>query len=269
MKEAIRRYLEDRDVRIDEFENVTVPSKPYQGALTRLNRITAGFIEGHRALALYTSRQPQIYRDSLMYAFSDDFLESAIDVATGISIGTHHAAQRELRYVLENAVKSLFVDQQKPDEAIGERIKFLADKVPRGSIDVVDHLLLGGLEANVQAQLRHDARGLFADLSAFVHPSASQLGKRLTRSRQGLGAGFDTAKELERATKTMFRTYDLVIVLLCHGIGLGMAGDLFIQVWDADVAWPFHKGKFTRELSRYFDYKMERHDRPNSSITPS
>jgi hypothetical protein len=161
-------------------------------------------------LALYTTRQRQIYEGSLMYAYSDDFLESAIDVATGIGIGTHHAAQRELRYLLENAVKSLYVDQQRPNATIDERMAFLANEVSRGSIDVVDDLALAASDSAAQTDFRPDAKGFFADLSAFVHPSARQLSLRLKRSRDGRGAGFDTPQELDRASKTMFRVYDLV-----------------------------------------------------------
>lgn len=257
----MRKYLQDRETRIADFENLTVPSKPYQDALNRLDRLTVEFVDTHRALAFYTTRQPALYDNSLMYGFSDDFLESAIDVASGVMIGTHHAARRELRYLLENAVKVVYVDQQRPAGSIEERIRFLSEGVPRGKIDVVDDVDLQALDAATQADFRARARSLFGELSGFVHPSKEQLSLRLKRSREGRGAGFDTARELERASKTMFQVYDIVIVLLCHGIGLSMTGDLFIQVWDEHPGWPFHKGRFTQELSRYFDYKAERKHR--------
>jgi hypothetical protein len=258
MEKAIAQYLQERNLRIEEFDTVIVPSERYHNALKRLQRITMGFIDAHRALALYTSRQPNLYNRSLMYAFSDDLLESAVDVATGISIGTHHAARRELRYLLEHAVKTLYVDQQQPSGSLEARFKFLDEQISRGSIDVVDDLSLAPLGPTVQEDLIHDVKGLFAEVSAFVHPSLTQLRLRLKRQREGRGAGFDSAEELESASKVIFRVYDIVLFLLCHGIGIGMAGDLFINVWDEEPKWAFHKGKFMSQLSKHFDYKHER-----------
>src|SRR5665809_59894 len=97
------RLAADREARIAEFKEVAA-SKPYQDAMIRFGRVTDGFIDAHRALSIYTSRQPTFYENTLMYAFTDDFLESAVGIATGIHMGTHHAARRELRYMLENAV---------------------------------------------------------------------------------------------------------------------------------------------------------------------
>ncbi len=37
-----------------------------------------------------------------------------------------------------------------------------------------------------------------------------------------------------------------------------MSGDVFIQVLDENTKWKYHKGKYTKEYSKKFDYKHER-----------
>jgi hypothetical protein len=50
----------------------------------------------------------------------------------------------------------------------------------------------------------------------------------------------------------------MVLVMLFHGFGDSMSGDLFIQLLDDNKKWKFHKSKYVKEYSKNFDYKHER-----------
>ena len=53
----------------------------------------------------------------------------------------------------------------------------------------------------------------------------------------------------------------MVLVLIFHGLGLGLAGDVFTVALDDIQTWKFHKGKYVSTLAKYFDYKVERKQR--------
>ena len=55
--------------------------------------------------------------------------------------------------------------------------------------------------------------------------------------------------------------YDMTIVMHFNTLGMGLAGDVFVNVLDDKKYWPFHKTKFVKLLSSYFDYKHERQNR--------
>jgi hypothetical protein len=46
-----------------------------------------------------------------------------------------------------------------------------------------------------------------------------------------------------------------------NALGMGLAGDISVHILDDMKDWPFHKTKFTKLLSSYFDYKHERKNR--------
>lgn len=255
--DPIGELLGRRKAAIDNHRNIVLSSPAYEAAMTRFQRVTGGFLEAFAYLSLASTRST-IYDHTLMYAFVDDFLESAVAISDLVQIGTHHVAQRELRYVLENAVKALYVDQQLPQSALDERIAFMTAHVPRSQVNVVDSVMLGAFEDSVRKQFCAETKDAFSQLSAFVHPSERQLRRRLGLIEAGIGPGFHGSSEITQLTRIVFRIYDLVLVLLFHGVGLGVAGDAFVSMWDMRPKWPFHKGKYVRLLSRYFDYKAER-----------
>ena len=93
---------------------------------------------------------------------------------------------------------------------------------------------------------------------AYIHPSQRQIEELVARAESGKPLGFDTAAELRKIGQLMFRLYDMLLILHFHGVGLGLAGDILVQCFDDEPKWKFHKGKYTRRISSYFDYKAER-----------
>ena len=58
--------------------------------------------------------------------------------------------------------------------------------------------------------------------------------------------------------KLIFKAYDMILMIIFHGFGDSMSGDLFIQLFDDNKRWKFHKAKYVKEYSKNFDYKYER-----------
>jgi hypothetical protein len=59
------------------------------------------------------------------------------------------------------------------------------------------------------------------------------------------------------------QTLDLVLALVFEGIGPSFSGDIIVGVFDENPRWKFHRTRFVGQVSRHFDYKVERQGRPS------
>lgn len=104
-------------------------------------------------------------------------------------------------------------------------------------------------------------RSTYSLLCRYVHRSPEQIEEALKLIQRGIAPGFETAKELESFNASLSNLYDMIIVLHFNALGMALAGDVLVKVLDGERGWPFHKMKFVKLLSSYFDYKHERQDR--------
>lgn len=223
-----------------------------------LDRVCESFLRGVTACFLMSTRSRSLSEDSLSLRLTDDYIQSAVSIRAMATNGAQDPAKRELRFLVEASVKYLLVDQKLPSSSFADKLQFLRDKVPRSSVDIVDELVLSGLPATEQTGLKNEVKDIYAKLSAFVHPSITQIQEDINRYARGEFLGFESARDVERFAELAFRVFDIVLVLLFHSIGLGLAGDIFTAALDSMDDWKFHKGKYTQILSSHFDYKVER-----------
>jgi hypothetical protein len=258
--DPFRLAREALDDRIKDWQGVA-GGEQYVAQITALDRITEDFISAIRAAALAFDRYP--HSDTWILQRSiDDFLESAVAIRALAREGIFNVGRRELRYLLEAAVKNVFVDQAVDGDATLEhRIAFLNDRrnVPRSSVDPVDHLTIRMLPD--PATLKTAVRSAFGNLSGYTHLSKTQLEERLRRYARGEFSGFESPATLEAFSRLLVQTYDVVLALVLEGVGPSFAGDIFIGVFDDNPTWRFHKTKFVGEMSHHFDYKVERKQR--------
>ena len=255
--DSFRPVSETLEQRMKEWQE-TPDGERYAAQQTTLDRITQDFILAVHAATTAFTRYPESNK-WLFHRFIDDFLESAIAVLTLGRQGVFNVCRRELRYMLEAAVKHVFVDQAVAGATpLEERLAFLNDsrRVPRSSVDPVDHLTIRML--GDPASLRATVHSAFGNLSGYTHLSKRQLDERLRRAERGEYSGFESPATLEAFNRLLVQTYDVILALLFEGIGPAFTGDLFVGVFDDLPRWRFHKTKFVGAMSRFFDYKTER-----------
>lgn len=250
---------EERAERQREHEK-HLNSPQYLGQLRRLNRLTEAAINLVYTSHVGISRIPTATNTYLVYAGTDDALESIVAIRALVTQGVHNVARRECRYLLEQAVKFLYVDQQFPSLDISreQRIEFLKKEVPRSSIQPVFavHPLLPAEDVTT---FREDVKGRWSSLSGIVHPSKKQIDERAARARRGSFSGFETAKDLTTINNQLAAVYDCLGVMWLTAAGPSIAGDLILELDQKD--WVFHKSKWLQKLSRLYDYKFERQAR--------
>ena len=170
--------------------------------------------------------------------------------------GLINPIKRELRYLIESAVKYLYADQQNPGKTLAEKTTFL--RSIDSSLDVCRDLSLGAFHTDDQKQFTDELYDTYRKMCAFVHLSPSQVGERLKQHERGGAMGYESTKELRDLGRLLFRVYDMVFAIYFHGLSLDLTGDAFIGAFDDLPRWCFHKGKYVKVMSKYFDYKNER-----------
>lgn len=257
LKEWAERVRRAREARIEAHALVR-ESKDYQDAWKYIRRITLDFLNGLRVCRLMSTRAPKIYEEMLVFRLLDDLIQSALSTWPLIENGFLNQVKREMRYMVESSVKNLYVDQQLPNAMLQDRVTFLHDKVDRSSISMAGQIQLGGFDANKAKEFTDELADLYYKACAYIHPSKRQIEEQLALAEDGRAYGFETADELREVGRLLFRLYDMVLVLIFSGLGIGLAGDVFVNVLDERTDWRYHKGKYVKLLSSFFNYKVER-----------
>ena len=255
--EAARQLQTNLETNLTAHATVKA-SKRYQDAQKHLSRLVADFAMTVQLSAFYFTRNPHA-REWMLWANADDFLESAVAIPVLVEQGIFNSARREMRYLLEALVKFVYVDQQLPNDApLQDRLTLLADnaKVPRSSVDPIDWMTLRLVPQ--PEEFRGAVKQAFKSLSGYVHPSRSQIDERLRRATRGEFSGFEGPTVVEAFNRLTSQTLDLAVVLICEGIGPAFTGDLYVHLFDDYPGWKFHRTRFAAQVSRYFDYKVER-----------
>ncbi|MCH8955960.1 hypothetical protein IIA28_11685 [candidate division KSB1 bacterium] len=246
----------------EQHKEKVFDSQQFQQELKHLSAYTFDFVQCIRSIAFYSTRAKDIYDNFLTIRASDDYLQLAIGVRSLVVNGIQNMAKRELRYMIEMTVKYLIVDQELMGKELPQKTEYLKTNIPNSSIDVIERMNTPFNET-LDLEFKSEIKDFFYKSCAYVHPSKKQIEEQLNNYKKGYTIGFESASMLCDISKLIFRAYDMILVMLFHGFGESMSGDLFIQNFDEDDKWKFHKGKYVKQYSKLFDYKLERKSRKN------
>jgi hypothetical protein len=235
-------------------------SEPFVAQTKRLQRLTEGVVFGIHAMWMM-SRRSNKYDEFMSFRFIDDTLQSIVAVWSLANEGQLTVAKRELRYLLETASKHVYADLKLIGKPLAKKIAFLADEVPSSSVSFVEDFRLCSYSSLDNKAFMDEIKSQYSSLCRYVHRSPEQVKESLRLLTRGISPGFETAKQVEFFVRELERVYDVLLVLMFNALGLDLAGDVFVHALDDDCKWPYHKTRFTKLLSKEFDYKAERRAR--------
>lgn len=207
------------------------------------------FVNTIRTISIYSTRGGDIYTNFLCIRTIDDLIQSAIGIKTMIENGIHNTVRRELRYLIEMTTKYALVDYEKMGENFSTKTEYLRYNIPNSSIEVVEDYSTP-FSGDLKNQFRSEIKDFFYKSCAYVHPSKKQIDEQMDNYKRGNTIGFESAKMFTDINKTVFRAYDMILVMVFHSFGLSMSKDLFEQIFDEDSKWKFHKGKYVKEFRK-------------------
>lgn len=257
IQKLLQKNIEKTKEKSTKYKSEIFNSQQFQQELKYISNITFDFIEAIRQISIYSTRSKEIYQQLLTIRASDDIIQSAMGIRFLTMDGLQNMAKRELRYLIEMSTKYLVIDQEMMGKTIKEKTHYLRTRIPNSSIDVTERLLTY-FDSELDKQFKDEIRDFYYKACAYVHPSQKQIEEQLRNYDNGFMLGFESAKSLQNTNKIVFRAYDIILVLLLTGFGHSMAGDLFINNFDNNRKWKFHRGKYINHFSKLFDYKHER-----------
>lgn len=250
--EALMKTLRERR---EDYESNVLNSQPFQDGLRYLDGLRSDFLMAHTYIRFQATRF-SAGDDYLLFRFAPHMVESVLSITMNAREGLQNAARRELRFLLEASVKLSGRDFHPAAKNFEERLAGLDDRSQRFE-DYVSALAYFD-EFETPAEANSAILSLYSKLSHYVHATTPQLKEATNRWKRGEDAGRESVATLNSFNQLAFQVYDLVLVRLFYGIGLSMAGDIFVGDLDDQPKWRFHKAKFISRLSKCFDYKHER-----------
>lgn len=257
-KNPIEAVAEAMALRRETYEREVLQSPPFQDALRYLEGLASDFLLAQSYIRLMAARYGAA-EDYLLFRFAPHLVEAVLATTQNAKEGLQNAARRELRFLLEACVKFSTRDVHAEAQTFDARLRGLDDREKRFEDYVRDLQYFPEFERPGEANAA--ILSLYAELSTYVHAAVPQFQSALNRYARGEDAGRESVATLNRFNKLAFQVYDLVLVQIFQSIGLSMAGDAFVEMFDDMPQWRFHKGKFIARLSKCFDYKHERQTR--------
>jgi len=166
-----------------------------------------------------------------------------------------------MRYLLESVCKHYHVDTSPrvTGKSLAKKLIDLKLNVPRSSIDFVKDQKFFALDEAKAKELQSEIKDIYAQSCKYVHRSKEQIDEYLAVVNRGTSPGFESVSEFRAMNREFARLCDVVVFLSLAVLGSsGLAGDVFVQVFDQDNSWPYHKTKYCKALSEHYNYKAGR-----------
>lgn len=261
MEDMIRDILEKKKKAIEDHKKLR-ESDEYQSKVKRLERLTQGAIICIKYCSNMSLRSKHISHDTLTFGLIDDTLFTLVGISTLISNGTSSPARREMRYLLESTTKHYLVDVQKTKwtKTLEQKLDILNTDIPRSSLSYIDEINIGVFDEKTNTEFRNDIHQFYSQLCKYVHRSKEQIDLYLDSFEKGSSPAFESVDDFDKVLQDFSRICDIVLVVVMSSLGIGLAGDILVDFFDDNNKWPYHKTKYMKLFSKYFDYKFERNN---------
>ncbi len=188
----------------------------------------------------------------------DDIIQSVISIEIIAKEGVVNTCRRELRYLIELAIKSCLIVNNTTKQTFEEQISEYESLLNSSNINPINSLKFYYLEPEQQAQFKTEVKKLYGYLCKYSHSSSHQIRERLLRAENGRNIGFEGIKELQELNNDIERVLATVIVMIFHSVAQYVVGDFMVEPNGQSVKWYFNKSKYVTIIDQKFDYKHER-----------
>lgn len=262
----IRPINEARHERIEAHEKLR-ESQPYQAAIKHLDRMVADYSRAINAIDLMAARHPSFFDSLITLRVKSHLVQSMLAAVLLVKVGMLDPARRELRFLVEASVKTLWLDKggdrgkDLPDAGnfdVASKVAALDDFGSRKFKEIVSKLEFGLLSDDAATTYRQTATDLYSKLSTYTHVSAANVERDLTNFDRDQPFGFETVQDVEAIGKLAKRVLDLALASHFEAFDHGLVGDILVNVFDDEQRWLFRKTPLVGAVDRYFDYKAER-----------
>ena len=150
-----------------------------------------------------TKSQSDVLR-SLVYERLTGWHRIAIWSCIAAYHGSYESVAREMRFVLEDSLQAYYANQQRPNDNLNEKIKWIENNQKRGRV-LID-------ATSLSSELKDKLKQLYYELCDYVHPSTDLIRRNLDEKGRlyaiYIPDWYEQTKEFHR------RTFDLVFTIV-------------------------------------------------------
>ena len=191
----------------------------------------------------------------------DDITQSTISIETLAKEGITNTCKRELRYLVELAIKATIITRANTKTDINEQIAEYKDLLNSSNINPFNKLKLDYFNEQDEKEFKTEVKKTYGLLSNFTHASAEQISERISRALNGKSVGFEGVEELRDLNKLIEKVFSQVIVFIFNAVPQYVVGDYLVESNGDINNWYFKKSRYISLIDETFDYKHERQNK--------
>lgn len=204
------------------------------------------------------SRDGQSNKMNFFLRMIDDIVQSVVSIEILAKEGVINTCRRELRYILELALKSCLIVQKNGFSNVEDQIKKYEKLLNSSNIDPINTINFSYFNEVQKEDFLTYTKRQYGYLCKYSHLSTHQLNERLERINEGRTIGYEGIQELQDLNNDIEKTLSIVIVFLFHSVDQYVVGDFLVPSSGGQNQWYFSKSKFVNIIDQTMDYKHER-----------
>lgn len=245
------------------FPNIAeeLESEDYKNEYDRHLEILNSFLRALMFINLNCSRSESLKNKLFCLSVIDDMLQSLVAIKCLSAEGVRNTCRRELRYLIELAIKACLISQQLSEKTSEEQIEQFRDILRSTNISMIKSINFHLFDETQKEQFVTTTTRMYGELCRYVHSTPYQMEERVRLGTIGRHIGFEGIDELRELNDEIGSALSSVLILLFHAIPQWCVGDYIVERNGNTVDTYYSKYGFFAAIDKQFDYKHERQDK--------
>lgn len=222
----------------------------------KLKIITQSFYDSILFSIFNFSRGPSNWKNIFFLRTSDEFIEGFESLEKMIENGFRNQCRRELRFLIEVAIKAAFITQNTNNEDFEEQLKTYRKLLKNPGINAINRINFPFFsEEETKKNFIIEVKQMYGNLCNYVHLTPEQLTEKITLSKDGKPFDKLSLEELNILNYEISLSFSYISVLFFNSMPQYVVGDFF------EPGLPdyyYYKSKYIAQIDKEFDYKHER-----------
>lgn len=236
-------------------------SKEYKEEYARHLEIFNSFLHAMIFIQLECNQSERLKNKLFCLSVIDDLLQSLVAIRSLSDEGIRNPCRRELRYMIELAIKACLISQKESDSTIEEQINEFRSIIKSTNISMIKEINFHFFSEQQKEQFVTEIKRFYGELCIYVHSTPKQMQERMELDRRGRYIGFEGTNELRELDDEIGFALSSILCIFFHTVPQWCVGDYIVERDGYTVKSYFSKYKYFAMIDEKFDYKCERQNK--------
>lgn len=245
------------------FTNVweELESEEYKNEYNRHLEILNSFQYALMFVQMNCSRSEELKSKLFCLSVTTDMYQSLVAIKILSKEGIRNACRRELRYLIELAIKACLISQQISKRSNKEQIDQFRDTLSSTNITMIKDINFHFFNDKEKDRFIIETKRIFGKLCLYVHSTPHQMHERVKLDAVGRYIGNEGIEELHELNDEIGHVLSIVMILFFHAIPEWCVGDYMVERNGYTIDTYYSKFNYFAIIDKKFDYKHERQDK--------